>query len=55
MLWRLFTAPVDRDVSLTYGDLIAVKNIHVGFELHEQPDNQFKVTWTISTMPATNV
>jgi hypothetical protein len=52
MLWRLFTTPVDRDApGLTYGDLVAVKNFHIAFELHEQPNDQFKVTWTVNTMP----
>jgi hypothetical protein len=54
MLWRLFTTPVVRDDSgLTYGDLVALQNFHVAFELHEQPDDQFKVTWTVNTMPGT--
>ena len=52
MLWRLFTTPVDRNVpSFTYGDLVAAKNFHIAFELHEQPTDQFKVTWTVNTMP----
>jgi hypothetical protein len=52
MLWRLFTTPVGHDdPGFTYGDLVAVKNFHVAFELHEQPNDQFKVTWTISTTP----
>ena len=52
MLWRLFTAPVDHNVpGLTFGDLVAVKNFHVAFEIHEQPNDQFNVTWTINTMP----
>jgi hypothetical protein len=52
MLWRLFTAPVDHDVpGLTFGDLIAVKNFHIAFEIHERPNDQFNVTWTINTMP----
>jgi hypothetical protein len=52
MLWRLFTTPVDHDVpNFTFGDLVAVKNFHVAFELHEQPNDQFKVTWTINTTP----
>ncbi len=51
MLWRLFTTPVDHnDPGFTYGDLVAVKNFHVAFELHEQPNDQFKVTWNVSTM-----
>lgn len=54
MLWRLFTAPVDHNVSgVTFGDFIASKNFHVAFELHEQPNDQFKVTWTVNTMPGT--
>jgi hypothetical protein len=52
MLWRLFTTPVDHnDPGFTYGDLVAVKNFHVAFELHEQPNDQFKVTWKVKTMP----
>jgi hypothetical protein len=52
MLWRLFTTPVDHNVpGFTYGELVAVKNFHVAFELHEQPNDQFKVTWTVNTMP----
>jgi hypothetical protein len=51
MLWRLFTTPVDRDLpGVTYGDLIATKNLHAAFELHEQPNDQFKVTWKVSAM-----
>jgi hypothetical protein len=51
MLWRLFTTPVDHNIpSFTYGDLVAVENLHVAFELHEQPNDQFKVTWKVSTM-----
>ena len=51
MLWRLFTTQVDHnDPGFTYGDLVAVKNFHVAFELHEQPNDQFKVTWNISVM-----
>ena len=50
MLWRLFTTPVDHDIpDVTYGDLVAVKNFHVAFELHDQPNDQFKVTWTVNT------
>jgi hypothetical protein len=52
MLWRLFTTPVDHDdPNFTYGDLIAVRNFHVAFEVHEQPNDQFKVTWNVNTMP----
>lgn len=51
MLWRLFTNPVDRNrPDFTYGDLVATKNFHVAFELHEQPNDQFKVTWTVNTL-----
>jgi hypothetical protein len=50
MLWRLFTTPVDHNVpGFTYGDLVAAKNFHV--ELHEQPNDQFKVTWAVNTTP----
>lgn len=52
MLWRLFTTPVDHnDARFTYGDLVAIKNFHIAFELHEQPKDQFKVTWEVNTMP----
>jgi hypothetical protein len=47
MLWRVFTARLDEG---TYGDLIAHANMHAAFELHEQPNDQFKVTWKISVM-----
>ena len=54
MLWRLFTTPVDdHGPGFTYGDLVALKNFHIAFELHEQPNDQFKVTWTVNTMPGT--
>jgi hypothetical protein len=48
MLWRVFTTRLDDDS--TYGELIAHTNMHATFELHEQPNDQFKVTWKISTM-----
>jgi hypothetical protein len=48
MLWRAFTTRLDD--STTYGDLIADTNMHATFELHEQPNDQFKVTWKISVM-----
>jgi hypothetical protein len=52
MLWRLFTTPVNHnDPGFTYGDLVAVKNFHVAFEVHEQPNDQFNVTWKVNTMP----
>lgn len=52
MLWRLFTTPLVRDApGLTYGDLVALQNFHVAFEVHEQPNDQFKVTWTVNAMP----
>jgi hypothetical protein len=41
MLWRVFTTRLDAG---TYGDLIAHTNMHATFELHEQPNDQFKVT-----------
>jgi hypothetical protein len=51
MLWRLFTTPVDHnDPGFTYGDLVAVKNFHVAFELDEQPNDQFKVRWVVNMM-----
>jgi hypothetical protein len=48
MLWRVFTTRLDDDS--TYGDLVAHANMHAAFELHEQPNDQFKVTWKISVM-----
>ena len=48
MLWRVFTARLDDDT--TYGDLITHTNLHAAFELHEQPNDQFKVTWKINVM-----
>jgi hypothetical protein len=47
MLWRVFTTQLDDG---TYGDLIARTNMHATFELHEQPNDQFKITWKISVM-----
>jgi hypothetical protein len=47
MLWRVFTTRLDDG---TYGDLIAHTNLHAAFELHEQPNDQFKVTWKINVM-----
>jgi hypothetical protein len=47
MLWRVFTTQLDNG---TYGDLIAHANMHATFELHEQTNDQFKVTWKISVM-----
>jgi hypothetical protein len=53
LLWRLFTTPVDRDLlGVTYGDLLATKNLRVAYEVEEQPDDQFKVTWNVSTTPS---
>jgi hypothetical protein len=34
----------------TYGDLIAHTNMHATFELDEQPNDQFRITWKISVM-----
>jgi hypothetical protein len=48
MLWRIFTVRLD-DGS-TYGDLVAHANMHAAFELHEQANDQFKVSWKISVM-----
>jgi hypothetical protein len=48
MLWRVFTTRLDGGG--TYGDLIAHTNMHATFELHEQKNDQFKVTWKISVM-----
>jgi hypothetical protein len=47
MLWRVFTTRLDDG---TYGDLIAHTNMHATFELHEQANDQFKITWKISVM-----
>jgi hypothetical protein len=47
MLWRIFTTPLDNG---TYGDLIAHTNMHATFELHEQINDQFKITWNVSVM-----
>ena len=53
LLWRLFTTPVDRDLpGVTYGDLIANTNLHVAYQVEEQPNDQFKVTWKVSTTPS---
>jgi hypothetical protein len=50
MLWRLFTTPLDRNDpgGLTYGDVITFKNLHIAFEKHELPNDQFNVTWNIT-------
>jgi hypothetical protein len=47
MLWRIFTTPLGDG---SYGDLIGYTNMHAAFELHEQPTDEFKVTWKISVM-----
>ncbi|WP_354202733.1 lysozyme inhibitor LprI family protein [Bradyrhizobium sp. JR4.1] len=47
MLWRVFTT---RLKDITYGDLINHANMHCAFQLHEQPGDQFKITWKISVM-----
>ncbi|MGA9010637.1 MAG: hypothetical protein WB495_28045 [Xanthobacteraceae bacterium] len=47
MLWRVFTTRLENG---TYGDLITRTNMHATFELHEQINDQFKVTWKISVM-----
>jgi hypothetical protein len=53
LLWRLFTTPVNRDLpGVTYGDLIATTNLHVAYEVQEQPNDEFKVTWKVSTRPS---
>jgi hypothetical protein len=48
MLWRVFTTRLDGGG--TYGDLIAHTNMHAAFELLEQINDQFKVTWKVSVM-----
>ncbi|MBR0712707.1 hypothetical protein [Bradyrhizobium liaoningense] len=53
MLWRVFTNPLDD--GCTYGDLVGHANMHAAFELHEQPNDQFKITWKISVMRGKNV
>ncbi len=50
MLWRVFTTAFDDDI--TYGDLIDFKNLHATFELLEQMNDQFKITWKIDVMQA---
>ena len=47
MLWRVFTTRLDGG---TYGDLIAHTNMHAAFELHEQINDECKITWKISVM-----
>jgi hypothetical protein len=47
VLWRVFTTRLGNG---TYGDLIAHINMHATFELHEQPNDQFKITWKIGMM-----
>ena len=47
LLWRVFTTRLDDG---TYGDLIAHTNMHATFELYEQPNDEFKITWKISVM-----
>ncbi len=49
MLWRVFTTRLDDG---TYGDLITRTNMHATFELHEQPNDQFKVTWNTFSVGA---
>jgi len=48
LLWRVFTTRLDDGTN--YGDLIALANMHAEFELHEQANDQFKITWKISIM-----
>jgi len=56
MLWRVFTTRFDGDddgthgTVVTYGDLIGFANLHAAFELHEQVNDEFKITWNISVM-----
>jgi hypothetical protein len=56
MLWRVFTTPLDSgekaygESLATYGDLIPFTNMHAAFELSEQINDQFKITWKISAM-----
>ena len=56
ILWRVFTTPLDGsdrtygDPIAIYGDLIPFTNMHAAFELSEQINDQFKVTWKISVM-----
>lgn len=47
MLWRIFTTKLDDG---TYGDLIGFANMHCAFQLHEQPGDQFKITWNVRVM-----
>jgi hypothetical protein len=48
MLWRVFTTRFDEN--FTYGDMIAHANLHASFILHEEANDQFRVTWKISVM-----
>jgi hypothetical protein len=48
MLWRVFTTELDGGG--TYGDLVAHTNMHAAFELHEQSNDEFKITWKVSVM-----
>jgi hypothetical protein len=48
MLWRVFTTRLDDGG--TYGDLVGLANMHATFELHELPNDEFKITWKISVM-----
>jgi hypothetical protein len=51
MLWRVFATRFDGDGdAVAYGDLIGFANLHAAFELHEQINDQFNVTWNISVM-----
>jgi len=51
MLWRVFTTRFDGDGdAVTYGDMIGFANLHAAFELHEQVNDEFKITWKVSVM-----
>ncbi|MBR0848806.1 hypothetical protein JQ543_13720 [Bradyrhizobium diazoefficiens] len=51
MLWRVFTTQFDDDDgAVTYGDMIGFANLHAVFELHEQPNDQFRITWKVSVV-----
>jgi hypothetical protein len=53
LLWRLFTTPVNRDLpGVAYGDLIATENLNVAYEVEDQPNDEFRVTWKVSTRPS---
>jgi hypothetical protein len=50
MLWRVFTTRIPGDSSAaTYGDIIGITNLHAAFTVAERSNDQFNVSWEIST------